>query len=276
MVDRSPNFPSLSLSEAIDAVKLIYKAEGRSKAPRLSIVKPLGYTSINGRSLSVLGALKAYGLIEGRGDEVRVSPEGFTLSNAPADSSEYRDALVTSFQAPPAFQRFNEEDDGASPDTLKWKLQKAGFNADSAERLVRVYRESRDLVNAATEGYSRAVPTEAGAPDEKSVTHPVFDDMTQMAFGPDRLGAAKRFVQHNGGMPPGGEQTGLGMGVQERVLQSGMLSKVASYRVIVSGPVGVAEIDRLLKKIEMDKEILADPEPEAVGFAPPLDTSFGS
>ena len=41
-----------------------------------------------------------------------------------------------------------------------------------------------------------------------------------------------------------------------------MLSKAASYRVIVSGAVGVAEIDRLLKKIEMEKEILADPDPE--------------
>jgi hypothetical protein len=53
----------------------------------------------------------------------------------------------------------------------------------------------------------------------------------------------------------------LGMGVHERILQSGMLSKTASYRVIVTGSVGVAEIERLVKKIEMDKEILADTDP---------------
>ncbi len=51
------------------------------------------------------------------------------------------------------------------------------------------------------------------------------------------------------------------MGTHERVLQSGMLSRTASYRVVVSGPIGEAEIDRLLKKLEMDREILADPEP---------------
>ena len=51
------------------------------------------------------------------------------------------------------------------------------------------------------------------------------------------------------------------MGVHERVLQSGMLSKEASYRVIVSGKVGVAEINRLLAKLEMDKDILAEPDP---------------
>lgn len=261
MADRSPNFPSMPLGDAIEAIKKVHAAEGRSKMPRLSMVKPLGYTSINGRSLSVLGALKAYALIEGRADDLRISHEGFILANAPTDSVEYREAVLTSFRAPPAFQRFTDEDEGASADTLKWKLQKAGFQADSAERLVRVYRESRELVNALSGDYKQ--PVDAGADaDEKVPTHPVFDDMNEMAFGPDRLEAAKRFVQHNGGLSPEGEQTGLGMGVQERVLQSGMLSKAASYRVIVSGPVGVSEIERLLKKIEMDKEILADPDPE--------------
>lgn len=261
MADRSPNFPSVSLGEAVDAIKKVHAAEGRSKVPRLSVVKPLGYTSINGRSLSVLGALKAYGLMEGRADELRISEEGFTLANAPDDSTEYREALLFSFRAPSAFQRFTEEDEGASAETLKWKLQKGGFQPESAERLVRVYRESRELVNAATGGYAPNVETVAHAPEEKPAMHSVFDDMTQMAFGPDSLEAAKRFVQHNGGLPPGDEQTGLGMGIHERVLQSGMLSKMAGYRVVVSGPVGVAEIDRLLKKLEMDKEILADPDP---------------
>jgi hypothetical protein len=272
MVDRSPNFPSLSLGDAVDAIKKVHAAEGRSKAPRLSIVKPLGYTSINGRSLSVLGALKAYGLIEGRSDELRISQEGFTLANAPADSPEYQEALVTSFRAPTAFQRFTAEDESASADTLKWKLQKAGFQADSAERLVRIYRESRDLVNAVAGGYKPGNEAEApaGSTDTKPAMHPVFDDMTQMAYGPDPLGAAKRFVQHNGGLPPTEDQTGLAMGIHERVLQSGMLSKTASFRVIVSGQVGVSEIERLVKKLEMDKEILADPDP-----VPPMPADGG-
>src|SRR5690242_313710 len=106
MADRSPNFPSMSLGEAVDAIKKVHAAEGRSKVPRLSVVKPLGYTSINGRSLSILGALKAYGLLEGRADDLRISQEGFTLANAPPDSAEYREALLASFRAPSAFQRF--------------------------------------------------------------------------------------------------------------------------------------------------------------------------
>jgi hypothetical protein len=44
----------------------------------------------------------------------------------------------------------------------------------------------------------------------------------------------------------------------ERVLTTGLLSKDASFRLIVSGPIGVREIERLMKKLELDKEILAD------------------
>jgi hypothetical protein len=44
----------------------------------------------------------------------------------------------------------------------------------------------------------------------------------------------------------------------ERELTTGLLSKGASFRLIVSGRVGEKEIERLIKKLELDKEILAD------------------
>ena len=44
----------------------------------------------------------------------------------------------------------------------------------------------------------------------------------------------------------------------ERELTTGLLSKGASFRLIVSGKVGDREIERLIKKLELDKEILAE------------------
>jgi hypothetical protein len=44
----------------------------------------------------------------------------------------------------------------------------------------------------------------------------------------------------------------------ERELTTGLLAKQASFRLIVSGNIGVKEIERLIKKLELDKEILAD------------------
>ena len=46
----------------------------------------------------------------------------------------------------------------------------------------------------------------------------------------------------------------------ERELTTGLLSKDASFRLIVRGNIGVKEIERLIKKLELDKEILADQE----------------
>jgi len=44
----------------------------------------------------------------------------------------------------------------------------------------------------------------------------------------------------------------------ERELTAGLLSKDANFRLIVSGTIGVKEIERLIKKLELDKEILAE------------------
>jgi hypothetical protein len=43
-----------------------------------------------------------------------------------------------------------------------------------------------------------------------------------------------------------------------RLLRPTALSKEASFRLLVSGNIGVKEIERLIKKLELDKEILAD------------------
>ena len=44
----------------------------------------------------------------------------------------------------------------------------------------------------------------------------------------------------------------------ERELTTGLLSKDASFRLIVSGQIGEKEIDRLIAKLTIDKEILAE------------------
>jgi len=257
MAERSPNFPSMSLGEAIDAVRLIYQREGRAKMPRLSAVKPLGYSSINGRSLSVLGALRAYGLLEGRGDDVKISDDAITILNAPQDTDERRDALARAFEAPASFALLRAKGD-ASPDTLRWHLIKANFRDDAADKLLKVYLASRDLVNATVGAYDSTSPDQ-DAQEPSSGWKPTLDDMMNQLMPPPGAAKPKNDPQHHTNLP---DQQGLAMGVQERVLQSGMLSKTASYRVIVSGQVGVSEIDRLLRKLEMDKEILADPDPE--------------
>lgn len=44
----------------------------------------------------------------------------------------------------------------------------------------------------------------------------------------------------------------------ERELTTGLRSKDASFRLIVTGAIGVKEIERLIQKLKLDKEILAE------------------
>jgi hypothetical protein len=50
----------------------------------------------------------------------------------------------------------------------------------------------------------------------------------------------------------------------ERELTTGLLAREASFRLIVSGKIGVKEIERLIQKLEIDKEILADREDDRI------------
>jgi hypothetical protein len=46
-------------------------------------------------------------------------------------------------------------------------------------------------------------------------------------------------------------------------LRFNSISTRSSFRLIVSGKIGVKEIERLIQKLEIDKEILADQEDDA-------------
>jgi hypothetical protein len=56
----------------------------------------------------------------------------------------------------------------------------------------------------------------------------------------------------------------------ERELTTGLLSKGASFRLIVTGSIGVKEIERLIAKLEIDKEILAESDDADEEWSAPL------
>lgn len=256
MVDRSPKFPSIGLGEAIDAIRLIYHREGRSAMPRLSAVRPLGYSSINGRSLSIIGALRGYGLLDGRGDDVRLSQDAITILNAPEKSSERQEALRRAFEAPSAFALLRSKGD-SSPETLRWHLIKANFRDEAADRLLKVYLESRGLIEATLGADPENTDDEVeGTASGKTSTVPQESELNQAT-------ASSGVIKKQASTPLQPQ-----MAEGERLLQAGMLSRQTSYRVLVSGPVGGQEIDRLIRKLELDKDFLAEGASEQVGDAP--------
>jgi hypothetical protein len=76
---RSPNYPAISLPEAIEKIKGLYQADGRAGSPKKTAFVHLGYGGANGKSLGVISALKKYGLIVEENDRILLTEDSFIV-----------------------------------------------------------------------------------------------------------------------------------------------------------------------------------------------------
>jgi hypothetical protein len=234
---RSPNYPSMSLGPALQAVRTAYEKDHRNRMSRGVLAKHMGYTSLNGRALGKIGALRAYGLVEGSGDELKISDDAVNALMAPPGSKERTEALGRLANRPPLFQEIRKEfpDTLPSEDNLKFALIKRQFTPDAAEKAAKSYLATMNLA--------------AGWPWADAY-NPADEDE-----GDDEVE-----IEDDSDPPPPKPNSKMKIMAGERELTTGLLAKDASFRLIVTGNIGVKEIERLIKKLELDKEILADQE----------------
>jgi hypothetical protein len=153
---RSPNYPNMSLGPALEAIRAAYKAENRNKMSRTVLAKHLGYNSLNGRALGKIGAIRAYGLIDGSGDELRVSDDAITALMAPAGSQERTDALGRLAHKPTLFQELFKDfpDTMPSLENLKYSLVKRQFTPEASEKAAKSYLATMNLVAGIPDAYN--------------------------------------------------------------------------------------------------------------------------
>jgi hypothetical protein len=145
---RSPNYPALSLPEAISRVKIIHEAEQHLAAPKDVIAKHLGYNGLNGAALSTVSAIGKYGLIEEvAGGQMRVSPLAVTILYPPS-SAEKAAAIKEAASKPALFVEIANQWEGHRPsdENLRSYLVRRNFAVDAIDRVIKAYRETMDLV----------------------------------------------------------------------------------------------------------------------------------
>ncbi len=157
---RSPEYPAISLKEAIDRVKLVYDKDYQNRLPKKVIAAHLGYKSLSGASLPILYALAKYGLLEGRGDETRVSDLAVSIIAHPPGAAERVEALKRAAVLPELFAELDGRfPEGASEQALRSYLLTNKFIPSAADAAIRAYLETKSLVNQEMAGY----PTGAAA-----------------------------------------------------------------------------------------------------------------
>lgn len=176
---RSPNYPQISLKDAVARVTGVYKRDYQTDIPRVVMADRLGYSGLNGKSLAVIGALSKYGLLDGRGDVLRVSDLALRIIAHPPGSAERHAALVEAASRPALFQELDQRFPGgrASDAGIRAFLLTRGFIPPAAETALRAWRDTKHMLEA--EAISGQPETEddaetAAAPEASGLRRAVF------------------------------------------------------------------------------------------------------
>lgn len=140
--NRSRNFPRIALSDAQELIEKLYAKAGQREVRPISAVDAMGYNSLNGRSRTVLAAVKAYGLTRNGKDSVQVSSLGLRIIRPKNDedgASARREASFT----PPVFSEIREKFGDLSENMLaKELLHEDGFSEEAANSASAIYHKN--------------------------------------------------------------------------------------------------------------------------------------
>jgi len=153
---RSPNYPQLSLLEAINKAQVLYVAIHTAKASPEKVAEKLGYKSLNGRSMGVLSALKKYGLLAGKGDELTLTHDAVIIFERPDEHPEKQEAIRRAALSPPLFAEIYNHFKGQMPGLadLRVYLSKLGFSKTALDEISENYDQTIRLVTPLTENYA--------------------------------------------------------------------------------------------------------------------------
>ncbi|MBS9719197.1 hypothetical protein JYU29_00680 [Tianweitania sp. BSSL-BM11] len=241
---RSPRYPTIGLREALDKVRFVYDADHRNKIPKALVAQHMGYNGLNGKSLGVISAVSKYGLLDGGRDSMWVTERAQDILVRELGDPERVRAIREAASGPEIYQEITDTFPGGASDAAirAHLVTKRDFLREAAERLIQSYRETMEVVAQESTAYD-SPPAREDLVTMEPVSQGKALQLSPPAHAHHQVDRSYNVLTIDNG---------------ERELITGLLSKGSSFRLIVSGKIGVKEVERLIKKLELDKEILAD------------------
>ncbi len=148
---RSPNYPAVSLAEAVERVSKLYATDRKAGAPLEIALKHMGFSGKHGKSMMVASALKKYGLVEDVGGRLIPTQRAVEIIVLPKDDGRRLEALREAALSPEINRELFDKyhDDGFPPDdTLTSELVAyRGFNPSVVNNFVRDFRATMDFAS---------------------------------------------------------------------------------------------------------------------------------
>jgi hypothetical protein len=140
----------------VEKAKAVYEKDYQNKVPKLVMATHMGYKGLNGTSLPALSALAKYGLLEGRGDESRITDLAVQIIAHGSGTPERARALYQAAATPELFAELDSKFQAgkASDAAIRSYLLTQRFIPSAADTAVRTYRETKQFVESELGGYN--------------------------------------------------------------------------------------------------------------------------
>jgi hypothetical protein len=143
---RSPNYPAVGLREAVERVRKLIQVDGKAGAPPQIAAKHIGYSSAHGQAMSVIAALKKFGLVVDSGGRLAPTQAALEIVNLPDSDPRRQKALREAALSPALYQELvtqHEKTGLPAPDVLEAELRTyRGFNPKAVEGLIKDFLDT--------------------------------------------------------------------------------------------------------------------------------------
>ncbi len=240
---RSPGYPGVPLSQAIDLVRLIHSKSRTNVIDRESAAKDMGYSGLTGRSLMLLAALAQFDLVgrAGKGD-LKVTPTAVSILHG-ISPQEKLEALRRAGHSPRLFRQLYERfpDGIPSENVIRSYLIQQGFADVAIGPAIKSFMETNRFLEDAgvSESHGEAEQNDAESMLEEGG-----------ATVPPPPPPAPVVQQH------GGYQVMEG----ERVVFSEEVGSASYLKLVANGEMNVDLLDALADFIKRQKRRLGIPD----------------
>jgi hypothetical protein len=140
--ERSPRAPTLSLEKCVELTTKLHAECRRSAVDAATAAKAMGYNTVHGGVLTLLGALREYGLIERPSGKVTVTALAVKIIH-PISAQQKEDALRESALMPKAFTALLRDFGDCSESVLESHLVQSNFKPDRAKQVAKAFTANK-------------------------------------------------------------------------------------------------------------------------------------
>ena len=145
-IKRSPRYPRLNLTKAVDLVERLYKGAHQSRVDVDTAARVIGYSnSSSGAAAGSIGALRQFGLVDGLRGDLQVSDLAMRIIQ-PMHEQERLEAMREAAARPEIFGsilgQFNGELPRSDEPIKAFLVRQQGFSQSGAEDVIATLRET--------------------------------------------------------------------------------------------------------------------------------------